>query len=184
MENIMQVKERTNGKIHLGTIGMGIPRIYSEVVAKIMSSHLAVESVLIKYIKIKSLKPLKKQFISRLDEVQKALGERGCDWSIEASRMLNSVRNKCAHIDDENYQSIELRLESYLDTFIQFVEVHNERLKAHKICDFELACIMTYQRLYDLLELNYAPLEMGKFSSLPAELQRYFVVRECSQAPD
>ncbi|MGV8865961.1 MAG: hypothetical protein ACOH2S_03490 [Janthinobacterium svalbardensis] len=170
----MQAIEKTDGLIHLGVLGMGIPRIYNDVVAKIISNQLAVESILVKYVEEKLLKPKSNQFISRLNSVEKSLGEKDFDWSIDASRKLNSVRNKCAHIDGGNYQSIELRIESSLDNFIKFVELHNERLPVHKMSDFEWACIMTYQRLYELLDLDYPPLELGGFEELPSALKRHF----------
>lgn len=170
----MQPIEKTDGLIHLGVLGMGIPRIYNDVLAKIISNQLAVESVLIKYVEEKLLKPKSNQFISRLNSVKESLGKKASDWSMDASGKLNSVRNKCAHIDGENYQSIELRIESPLDEFIKFVEVHNERLPVHKMSDFEWACIMTYQRLYELLDLDYAPLELGGFKELPNALKRHF----------
>lgn len=47
----------TDGRTHLGTLGKGIPRIYRDVVAQIVSNHLAIESALIKRIEARSLAP-------------------------------------------------------------------------------------------------------------------------------
>lgn len=165
----------TDGKIHLGTLGMGIPRIYSDVVAQIVSSHLAVESALIKHIQARSLIPSSKQFVSRLTAVKADLGAANEDWSITACRKLNKVRNKCAHIDDANYQSLEIRLLEPLDDFVKFVKQHNRRLGAHKISDFDWASTMTYQRVYEILGLAYDPLILGEHASLPKELGQFFL---------
>lgn len=47
----------TDGITHLGTLGKGIPRICRDVVAQIVSNHLAIESALIKRIEARSLDP-------------------------------------------------------------------------------------------------------------------------------
>lgn len=166
----------TDGRIHLGTLGMGIPRIYSDVVAQIVSNHLAIESALIKRIQARSLAPRTRQFASRLTAVQVDLGTASDDWAINACRKLNKVRNKCAHIDDADYQSLEVRLSGPTDDFVTFVKLHNRRLDAHKISDFEWACTMTYQRIYEILELDYDPLVLGRHASLPQKMGQFFLL--------
>lgn len=166
----------TDGKIHLGTLGKGIPRIYRDVVAQIVSNHLAIESALIKRIKARALAPRTIQFASRLTAVEADLGVVGAEWSINACRKLNKVRNKCAHIDDDaEYQSLEVRLLGPADDFVTFVKLHNRRLDAHKMSDFEWACTMTYQRIHEVLGLDYDLIVLGKHASLPPEMGRLFL---------
>jgi len=165
----------TDGRIHLGTLGKGIPRIYRDVVAQIVSNHLAIESGLIKRIKARSLAPRTKQFGSRLKAVEDDLGVMGADWSINACRKLNKVRNKCAHIDDAEYQSVEVRLLGPADDFVTFVKLHNRRLDVHKMADFEWACTMTYQRVYEVLELDYDPIVIGRHASLSPDMAQLFL---------
>lgn len=167
----------TDGKIHLGTIGMGIPRIYSDVVAKIVSGHLAIESALLKRIQARSLVPKRDGFVSRLNAVVDDMGPVDEDWSIAACHKLNKVRNKCAHLDDLDYQLLENRLLGPVADFVTFVKQHNRRLEDHKICDFDWACIMTYQRLYDLLALDYDPLILEKYVALPKPMAEFFLPR-------
>jgi hypothetical protein len=154
---------------------MGIPRIYRDVVTQIVSNHLAIESALIKRIKARSLAPETTQFASRLKAVKTDLGAAGNDWSIIACRKLNKVRNKCAHIDDADYQSLEVRLLEPTDDFVTFVKLHNPKLGAHKMSDFEWASTMTYQRIYKILGLDYDPLVLGRYASLPPEMGQLFL---------
>lgn len=165
---------KSDGKIHLGTLGMGIPVIYSTVVSKVFSTHLAVESVLVKYLAKHSLKEDRGSFRSRLRVVVHRLGEAADDWSIEACLKLNDVRNKCGHIDDEHYKDLALRIQAPLDDLITLVKARNLRRETFQMSDFEWAGIMIYQRLHQLLELPYDPLVLGEYSSLPEELRRYF----------
>lgn len=165
----------TDGKIHLGTMGMGIPVIYKDVVAKIVSSHLAIESALLKRIQSRALTPRSGQFASRLKAVVDDLGTDADDWSISACRRLNTARNKCAHIDDVNYQSLETRLMAPAEDFVSFVKSHNLRLKSHTMSDFDWACIMTYQRVYEIMGLRYDPLILNQYSELPTGMAELFL---------
>ncbi|MDF9903942.1 hypothetical protein [Pseudomonas sp. lyk4-40-TSB-59a] len=165
----------TDGRIHIGTWGMGIPKIYSEVVTKIVSGHLALESALCKQIKSRSLKPSRKQFAARLAVVVSDLGLPEEDWSIDACRKLNKVRNDCAHIGDGDYQFLAARIMEPAEEFVGYVKQHNTRLAAHKISDFDWACTMTYQRIYEICGLEYDPLIFGKHASLPTEIRNIFL---------
>src|SRR5690606_1797776 len=107
--------------------------------------------------------------------VEADLGVMGAEWSINACRKLNKVRNKCAHIDDAEYQSLEVRLLGPADDFVTFVKLHNRRLDVHKMGDFEWACTMTYQRIYEVLGLDYDPIVLGKHASLPPEMAQLFL---------
>ncbi|MFQ2290658.1 hypothetical protein ACK323_03965 [Aeromonas enteropelogenes] len=165
----------TGTKIHIGTIGMGIPPIYRDVVSKIFSYHLATEATLAKYIEKHSLKPKKNQFSSRLISVE----ERGefSDWVIEACRKLNRVRNKCVHIESAEYQNIHIRIEALVEELVLYVSQYNIRHEQHKMSNFDWACTLIYQRLYELLELEYDPLILGDIGSkpkLPSSLAVHF----------
>lgn len=165
----------TDGNIHLGTIGMGIPVIYREVVANIFSSHLAVESTFAKYLETHGLWKAR-TFVARMRLVVAHHPLLASDWAHVACKLLNEVRNKCVHIDGPEYQPLENRLQGPLDAFVEFVRSHNTRLD-HKMTDFEWASTMVYQRLFEVLGLNYDDLELGRFSVLPAGLRQYFEVR-------
>lgn len=168
----------TGTKIHLGTIGMGIPTIYSDVISRIISYHLAIESALVKYIEKHSLTPKKEQFSSRLITVE----QRGKlkDWSIDACRKLNTARNKCAHINSSEYKNVQTRIEGPIESLISHVQKHNTRHEQHKMSNFEWACTLIYQRLYELLELEYDPIVLGALGSkpkLPDSLASHFLPR-------
>lgn len=164
-----------DGNIHIGTIGMGIPVIYREVVAKILSSHLAVESTFAKHIEENQLAD-KDSFSARLHVVAEHVPVLASDWVFKACRALNQVRNRCLHINDKEYQALEIRLQESLDVFVQLVKDNNKRLD-QEVTDFEWASYMIFQRLYELLDLKYDPLELGRFAVLPAGLSQYFEVR-------
>jgi hypothetical protein len=163
--------------IHLGTIGMAIPPIYTDVIAKIYGYHLAVESVLVKYILQNNLTPKTRQFDSRLAETKRHLKGAAKDWSIEACGKLNTLRNKCSHIDTAEYKLVEQRIQVHLEALLEVVHRSNKRHELHTMSDFVWACTMIFQRLHELLAIPYAPMilgDLGSSPSLPRELARYF----------
>lgn len=146
--------------IHIGTIGMGIPRIYSEVIAKIISYHLATEALFAQYIKKHGLHVESDVFGKRLTVV-KAHSKRNKDWAMKCAWLLNDVRNKCAHIDTDDYKNVAQRLQLPLEKLIRTVQSKNKRHPSHLMSDFEWAGILIYQRLHEILEIDYPPLVLG-----------------------
>ncbi|MFQ2750170.1 hypothetical protein ACK3YM_04995 [Aeromonas caviae] len=157
--------------IDLGTIGMGIPIIYRDIVSKILSYHIAIESALEIYI-AKNKLVSKKQFSARLTTVE--YNYRNSDWSIEACKKLNKIRNCCVHIDSKEYKNLQKRIDIPVQEFIELVSQYNVRHSAHKMSNFDWACTLTYQRIYEVLNLEYDGLILGEFSRLPDSLARNF----------
>ncbi|MFM5577122.1 hypothetical protein ACET7N_00210 [Aeromonas veronii] len=157
--------------IDLGTIGMGIPIIYRDVVSKILSYHIAIESALEMYIEKNNISS-EKQFFARLRSVEENSGNN--DWSIEACKKLNKIRNSCVHIDSKEYKNLQKRIDIPTQEFINFVSKYNVRHSAHKMSNFDWACTLTYQRIYEILNLEYDDLILGEFARLPNSLARNF----------
>jgi hypothetical protein len=80
---------------------------------------------------------------------------------------------QCAHADDAEDKSLEVRLLGPAHDFVTFVRLHNRRLDVHKMGDLEWACTMSHQRIYEFLALDYDPVVLSKHASLPSEMVQF-----------
>ncbi|WP_155401788.1 hypothetical protein [Chromobacterium violaceum] len=160
--------------IHLGMIGVGIHSKYGEIIYKIISCHLSIESVLARYIEKHSISS-KSSFSARLETVAERVASD--EWSIEACRMLNKVRNCCLHIDSFEYKNVESRVVRPVNGFVDYVSKHCDRCALHGMSNFQWAFMMVCQRLYEILNIDYDSLTLDLFglgAELPSSLSMHF----------